>query len=149
VSVELRATPFSPFQEIEQYQLRSQNLKGNHGATASFIGVLRNQNAGDRVVRMFLEHYAGMTEKYLTQIRESAHGHWQLLDSLIIHRVGEIQCGDAIVVVAAWSSHRGDALDACRHMIEELKTRAPFWKRETLDDGSDRWVSHNTSGYAD
>jgi len=148
VSVTLTPTEFSPYRELEDHQRRSSALTGNCGATASFVGTLRDFNEGDRVTGMFLEHYPGMTERCLESIRTTAHQRWKLLDSLIVHRVGEIALGEAIVLVAVWSSHRGDAFDACRYIIEELKQRAPFWKRESLESSGSRWVTHNTDGYA-
>ncbi|OAD22628.1 molybdopterin synthase, large subunit [Candidatus Thiomargarita nelsonii] len=98
--------------------------------------------SGETVQSMFLEHYPGMTEKYLHSISETALQRWSLLDALIIHRVGEMQPGDTIVLVAAWAGHRAPAFEACRFLIEQLKSRAPFWKRESLDEGI-RWVEKN------
>jgi molybdopterin synthase catalytic subunit len=84
-----------------------------------------------------------MTERHLHQICEEAKQRWDILDSLIVHRIGDIQPNDPIVLVAAWSAHRAAAFDACRYLIEELKTRAPFWKKEQLQEAT-RWVEHNT-----
>lgn len=95
---------------------------------------------------MTLEHYPGMTEKELERIVEEARENWSLLDELIIHRVGELLPNDPIVLVAVWSAHRKDAFEACRHIMEALKSRAPFWKKEQLDSSS-RWVEKNTDGY--
>ena len=103
---------------------------------------MRDYNEGDTVQAMFLEHYPGMTEKYLLALSETALQRWNILEALIIHRVGDIQPGDTIVLVATWAGHRAPAFEACRFLIEELKSRAPFWKRETLLDGS-RWVKKN------
>ncbi len=88
-----------------------------------------------------------MTEKQLEKITDQAAGRWSLLETLLVHRVGEIVPHDPIVLVAVWSSHRGDALDACRYIIEALKSRAPFWKKERLRSGETRWVEKNTGGY--
>lgn len=147
MAVTLTPTPFSPYQTLEEHQRRSPQLAGRCGATASFVGTLRDFNEGARVSAMYLEHYPGMTERCLEAIREAAHRRWRLLDSLVVHRVGEIAMGEPIVLVAVWSSHRGEAFDACRYIVEELKTKAPFWKKERLQDGS-RWVSDNSDGYA-
>jgi molybdopterin synthase catalytic subunit len=84
-----------------------------------------------------------MTEKYLQKISEEAASKWDILDSLIVHRVGEMLPNDPIVLVAVWSAHRAAAFDASRYLMEELKSRAPFWKKESLTDKS-RWVDKNT-----
>jgi len=120
---------------------------GTFGATANFIGTMRNVNEGDDVIGMMLEHYPGMTEKELDSIVEDARAQWPIDDALIVHRVGDIQPGEPIVLTAVWSAHRSAAFEACRFLMEALKSRAPFWKRETLKDGSHRWVERNTPGY--
>jgi molybdopterin synthase catalytic subunit len=84
-----------------------------------------------------------MTEAYLQRLVQEAHDRWPLLDALVLHRVGALVPGDPIVLVAVWSAHRGAAFEACRYLIEELKHRAPFWKREKLAD-RERWVEGNT-----
>jgi molybdopterin synthase catalytic subunit len=116
---------------------------GKYGATASFVGTMRDFSDGGPVRSMTLEYYPGMTERHLHQICEEAKQRWDILDSLIVHRIGDIQPNDPIVLVAAWSAHRAAAFDACRYLIEELKTRAPFWKKEQLQEAT-RWVEHNT-----
>lgn len=149
MAIKLAYSEFSPYRDLEQYQRSSSALPNRCGATACFIGSMRDFNEGERVAGMFLEHYPGMTESCLETICVMAQQRWKLLDCLIIHRVGEISLNEPIVLVAVWSSHRGDALDACRYIIDELKQRAPFWKQEFLDQGSlSRWVSHNSDGYA-
>ena len=115
------------------------------GATAVFVGTMRDLNEGDTVHGMLLEHYPGMTEKYLEKISRAAVERWNLLDSLIVHRVGELLPGEPIVLVAVWSAHRKEAFEASRWLMEELKSKAPFWKKERLAEGS-RWVEHNTPG---
>jgi len=142
--IELRESPFNPWNEIEDYQ-QSLAINGSYGATATFVGTMRDFNEGDSVKAMTLEHYPGMTEKHLQKITNAAIQKWQLLDALILHRVGEIKPDDSIVLVAVWSAHRAQAFDACRHIMEELKSTAPFWKKEVLEDGS-RWVGKNTPG---
>jgi len=104
---------------------------------------MRQLNQGDAVRAMTLEHYPGMTEKYLEKVSNEAGERWSILDSLVVHRVGNLLPDDPIVVVAVWSAHRADAFDACRFIIDELKTRAPFWKQETTINGR-RWVEKNT-----
>jgi len=96
---------------------------------------------------MTLEYYPGMTEKHLRKICEDACKQWAILDALILHRVGVIEIGDPMVLVSIWTAHRGDAFDACRFIMEDLKSKAPFWKKEMLKDG-ERWVESNTSGYS-
>jgi molybdopterin synthase catalytic subunit len=147
MAVQLLHGPFDPWAALSRHQAGQFGLGAKFGATASFVGSLRDFNEGDAVHGMFLEHYPGMTEQQLRQIEEEAGRRWPLLDSLLLHRVGAIEPGEAIVLVAVWSSHRGDAFDACRYLIEALKSRAPFWKKETLAQGS-RWVERNSDGYA-
>jgi molybdopterin synthase catalytic subunit len=93
---------------------------------------------------MTLEHYPGMTEKALEAICDEAHTRWRLLDTLVIHRVGRLAPGDRIVLVGVASAHRGDAFAACEFIMDYLKTRAPFWKREDTSAGS-RWVEARDS----
>lgn len=148
MAVTLHHTPFDPWEMLRRHQAAQTELLGKYGATASFVGSLRDFNDGATVSGMFLEHYPGMTEKQLQCIAAEATQRWAVQDSLIAHRVGEVQLGEAMVLVAVWSAHRGDAFDACRHIMENLKSRAPFWKQENLTQGR-RWVAHNSSGYAD
>jgi molybdopterin synthase catalytic subunit len=109
------------------------------GALASFVGLVRDANDGSAVSAMTLEHYPGMTEKALLDICAQAHARWQLIDSLVIHRVGALRPGERIVLVGVSSAHRGDAFAACEFIMDYLKTRAPFWKREDTKEGP-RWV---------
>ena len=144
MTCEIRETAFDPWQETQQYQ-SSQLSDGKYGATASFVGTMRDFNQGDDVGSMHLEHYPGMTERHLQKICDEARARWELLDCLIIHRVGEILPNQPIVLTVVWSAHRKEAFEACRYLMEELKTRAPFWKKEGLGDGQ-RWVDKNTPG---
>ena len=114
------------------------------GAVASFIGTVRDVNDDSSVTAMTLEHYPGMTEKALHAIVEEARARFDILDALVIHRVGELLPTDQIVLVAVTSGHRGDAFDACRFIMDYLKTRAPFWKREETPAGA-RWVDARVS----
>ena len=144
MKVELRSRPFDPLLELGLYQSDlDERWQGQYGATAIFIGAMRDYNEGETVRGMMLEHYPGMTERYLQRIVEMASRKWPLLDALVIHRVGELRPNDPIVLVAAWSAHRAAAFAACRFIMEELKSKAPFWKREETVAGS-RWVEHNT-----
>ncbi|MGE0386442.1 MAG: molybdenum cofactor biosynthesis protein MoaE [Gammaproteobacteria bacterium] len=138
----IRHGPFDPYAELARFE-RERIAAGSCGAAAVFIGTLRDFNDGAGVQRMTLDHYPGMTERHLERIAAEAIERWPLAECLIIHRVGEIALGEAIVLCAAWSAHRSAAFDACRFLIEDLKQRAPFWKKETRADG-ERWVEHNT-----
>ncbi|WP_303785540.1 molybdopterin synthase catalytic subunit MoaE [Azovibrio restrictus] len=109
------------------------------GAVAAFVGLVRDINDGAGVSEMTLEHYPGMTEKALEAIVAEARGRWALFDALVIHRVGPLQPTDQIVLVAVTSAHRGEAFAACEFIMDYLKTRAPFWKREVTPEGA-RWV---------
>ena len=109
------------------------------GALASFTGLVRDANDGTPVSAMTLEHYPGMTQKALQDICAQAHSRWDLIDTLVIHRIGALKPGDRIVLVGVTSAHRGDAFAACEFIMDYLKTRAPFWKREDTPEGS-RWV---------
>jgi len=117
------------------------------GAVCCFVGTVRERNESSAVASMELEHYPGMTEKQLALCVEKAQGLWSILDSLIIHRVGTITPNEVIVLIAVWSSHRGDAFDATRYIMEALKSTVPFWKKECLETEAERWVMSNTSGY--
>ncbi|OGA45984.1 MAG: molybdenum cofactor biosynthesis protein MoaE [Betaproteobacteria bacterium RIFCSPLOWO2_12_FULL_62_58] len=114
------------------------------GAIASFIGVVRDVNEGDAVSEMTLEHYPGMTEKAIEEIVTQARGRWHIFDALVIHRVGLLKPTDPIVLVVVTSAHRGDAFAACEFIMDYLKTRAPFWKKEQTGAGA-RWVDARTS----
>jgi molybdopterin synthase catalytic subunit len=109
------------------------------GALASFLGLVRDLNDGARVSEMTLEHYPGMTEKALEEIVVEAKGRWDIYDALVIHRVGPLKPCDQIVLVAVTSAHRGEAFAACEFIMDYLKTKAPFWKKESTPDGG-RWV---------
>jgi len=114
------------------------------GAVASFIGVMRDFNDGSGVTELTLEHYPGMTEKSLQQIVDEAHGRWRLQDALVVHRVGRMRPADQIVLVVALSAHREEALAACAFIMDFLKTRAPFWKKERTPEG-ERWIESRAS----
>jgi molybdopterin synthase catalytic subunit len=109
------------------------------GAVASFVGLVRDTNDGSGVHAMTLEHYPGMTERALADIVAQARARWQVLGVRVIHRHGRLEPTDRIVFVGVASSHRGDAFTACEFIMDYLKTRAPFWKREETPEGA-RWV---------
>jgi len=144
--VEIRAEAFAPWAEVGDYQARHLP-PGKFGACAAFVGCMRdfNREHGARVHAMTLEHYAGMTERQLAQLAAAAVERHRLIDALVLHRVGDLRPNDPIVLVAAWSAHRAEAFAACREMMEALKSRATFWKKESVDGGA-RWVAGNTPG---
>ncbi|MBR0660997.1 molybdenum cofactor biosynthesis protein MoaE [Neoroseomonas oryzicola] len=107
------------------------------GGVASFLGVCRSDDGLDAMV---LEHYPGMTERAIERIAAEAEGRWPLTGCTVIHRVGRILPGEPIVLVLTASSHRAAALESCAFLIDWLKTRAPFWKREEFAGGTERWV---------
>jgi molybdopterin synthase catalytic subunit len=114
------------------------------GAVASFVGVCRDRNDGESVATMTLEHYPGMTEKALAKIVDEALTRWEILDVTVVHRVGELKPTDQIVLVVVSGAHRGDAFAACEFLMDYLKTRAPFWKKERTPAGA-RWVEARAS----
>ena len=114
------------------------------GAIASVIGLVRDINEGDDVVVMTLEHYPGMTEKALEAIVFRARERWDILDALVVHRIGALRPTDQIVLVVVSSAHRGEAFAACEFIMDYLKTEAPFWKKEQTDKGG-RWVEARAS----
>lgn len=114
------------------------------GAVATFVGYVRDLNQGDQVSELFLEHYPGMTERSLQQIIDQAYQRWPLQRVTIVHRVGALKVGEPIVFVGVASEHRQEAFDACNFLMDYLKTRAPFWKREHTPSG-ERWVEGRES----
>ena len=114
------------------------------GAVATLIGTVRDVNDAASVSTLTLEHYPGMTEKALEAIVAEARGRFDILEVLVIHRVGTLAPTDQIVLVAVTGAHRGEEFDACRFLMDYLKTRAPFWKKETTPQGT-RWVDARTS----
>lgn len=114
------------------------------GAVVAFVGKVREMNQGDAVSGMTLEHYPGMTEQALADIAQQAEARWPLLGYRIIHRVGSLALGEQIVLVAVASQHREAAFSACHFIMDYLKTRAPFWKKEQTTEG-ERWVEARAS----
>jgi molybdopterin synthase catalytic subunit len=140
MTVRIQTADFDAGAEIAA--LRRNNPK--IGAVASFIGVCRDVNDGGAVTKMTLEHYPGMTEKALEKIVAEAQRRWKVMDVLVVHRVGELKPTDQIVLVVVAGSHRGEAFAACEFIMDYLKTRAPFWKKEETPQGA-RWVEARTS----
>ena len=140
--ISIEQQPMDPFKVLAKFQDALDMTQS--GACAQFTGYMRDFNNDDTVNKMTLEYYPGMTEKALQNIEVEACKQWSLNAVLIVHRVGELKPGDPIVLVAAWSAHRNAAFAACRYLIEELKHKAPFWKKEVTSDG-ERWVAENTA----
>ncbi|AVP95637.1 molybdopterin synthase catalytic subunit MoaE [Aeromonas rivipollensis] len=115
------------------------------GAIVTFVGKVRDFNQGEEVKGLSLEHYPGMTEKALTDIVTEARGRWPLQECTLIHRIGDLLLGDQIVLVAVSSAHRDAAFEACHFIMDFLKTRAPFWKKELTAEGVQRWVEAKQS----
>lgn len=114
------------------------------GAVVSFTGLVRDMGGDPEQDSLSLEHYPGMTETSLLTILDDAQSRWSLLDVLVIHRIGILRPSDRIVLVLVLSNHRGDAFHACEFIMDYLKTRAPFWKKETVN-GQSAWVESRSS----
>ena len=110
------------------------------GGIGCFVGTVRNNALDQRVTAMTLEHYPAMTERAIARITEEAEKRWELLGCTVIHRVGRLVVGDNLVLVLAAAAHRQAALDATAFLIDWLKTKAPFWKKEEFTDGAAEWV---------
>lgn len=138
--IRVQEADFDPGHEIATLRRGNASI----GGIASFIGVCRDVNDGSNISELVLEHYPGMTEKALRDIADQARSRWELFDVLIVHRVGRMLPTDQIVLVVVTSAHRGEAFAACEFLMDYLKTRAPFWKREQTPEGS-RWVDARSS----
>ncbi len=143
MSVSVQQEPFDVGREIATLTSGDKSI----GAVASFVGLVRDMNEGDTVSQMTLEHYPGMTERALESIEALANQRWSLMKTRVIHRYGPLEPGDGIVLVLVASAHRGEAFAACEFIMDYLKTRAPFWKKEVGDSksgpagqNSARWV---------
>lgn len=138
--ISVQTADFDVSTELKRLQAQNSAI----GAVVSFVGLVRDLLEQPSLIAMELEHYPGMTEKSLRAIAEEATRRWNLIDSVIIHRVGRLCVMDQIVLVAAASAHRGEAFAACEFMMDYLKTEAPFWKKENSVNG-DRWVDARVS----
>ena len=138
--VRIQREDFDVARELER--LRAGDVR--IGAIASFVGLVRDVNEASEVRAMTLEHYPGMTEKALAKIVEEARSRWNIIDAIVIHRVGELKPGDQIVLAAVAGAHRGEVFAACEFIMDYLKTRAPFWKKEQTPAG-ERWVEARSS----
>ena len=140
--IKVQKSDFDISLEIKKITANNKNI----GGVGSFIGIVRDNN-DKKLKSMTLEHYPIMTEKMLEKINSEAKTRWKLIDSIIIHRYGKLYPGDQIVLVATFSQHRKDALEACQFLIDWLKTKAPFWKLESTNNG-DNWVKEKISDLA-
>ncbi|WP_337008432.1 molybdopterin synthase catalytic subunit MoaE [Pantoea sp. AS142] len=143
METQIRVGP-APFDMAEAYRWLA--ACDEDGAVVTFTGKVRNHNLGHNVAALTLEHYPGMTEKALQEIVDAARERWSLQRVTVIHRVGELFPGDEIVLVGVTSAHRGSAFSAAEFIMDYLKTRAPFWKREATEQG-DRWVDARDSDH--
>ena len=135
MTIKVQTELFDPGQLLNQ-------LHADHlgvGAVVGFVGYVRDFNDGQEVAGMLLEHYPGMTKKALGKIADEANARWPLLAVDVLHRVGQLEPGEPIVFVGVSSAHRQAAFDACNFIMDYLKTRAPFWKKENTPEGP-RWV---------
>ena len=140
MSVRVQHEPFDPGAELNTLHQANSGV----GAVVGFVGYVRDFNDGLEVRGMLLEHYPGMTEKALDKIVLEAAQRWPLLKLAILHRVGALEPGEPIVFVGVASAHRQAAFQACDFVMDYLKTRAPFWKKESTEDGP-RWVQGRES----
>ncbi len=139
IKISVQTDPFD-----QQHIYRWASELAETGATVIFIGKVRDMNLGDAVSGLYLEHYPAMTEKALREIAEQAAQRWELQRIYIVHRVGQLYTGDEIVAVAVSSAHRGNAYQANEFIMDYLKVKAPFWKKETTPEG-DRWLDSRNS----
>ena len=140
MSVRVQQEDFDVGREIAQLRANTRGV----GAVASFVGIVRDLNDAAQIRTLTLEHYPGMTGKALERIVVEARQRWDVYDILVIHRVGVLKPSDQIVLVVVTSAHRGEAFAACEFVMDYLKTRAPFWKKEMTPDG-ERWVEARAS----
>ncbi|MDZ5605065.1 molybdopterin synthase catalytic subunit MoaE [Pseudomonas sp. RP23018S] len=143
MAVRVQETAFDPGHEVNAMHAANVGV----GAVVSFVGYVRDFNDGREVAGMFLEHYPGMTEKALEKIVVDAEARWPLLKVQVLHRIGALAPGEPIVFVGVASAHRQAAFEACDFIMDYLKTRAPFWKKETTAEGP-RWVEGKQSDQA-
>jgi len=136
--ISVQIGPFSLDLEIERLKTSSASI----GGVVTFLGTTRDVSQGTRVSKLEFEHYPGMAEKKLAEIREKAIREYGVIDATIIHRIGTIPVGENIVLIAVASGHRDEAFKACRFCIDELKRITPIWKRETTADG-EVWVEEH------
>ena len=138
VTVRIQEDDFSMAREWESLR---QRIGGTAGGIVAFAGLVRDRaRAGEEVSRLFLEHYPGMTESSITRIIDRARERWPLQDVVVVHRVGDLEPGDQIVLVLAASAHRGAAFAGCEFIMDMLKTKAVFWKKEVQTSSEGTWI---------
>ena len=143
MKVAITKEALDPYKEVVAYE-REALPPGKHGGVVIFVGTMRDFNDGENVRSMNLDYYPGMTERHIERVCQEAMDEWDIMDTLVVHRVGEMVPTDPIVLVAVWSAHRKDSFDACRYIINYLKESAPFWKCEITTEGKKHWVEHNS-----
>ena len=141
MTVRVQTAPFDLTAEVAALTAGRADI----GAIVTFTGTVRDTSHGQKLASMTLEHYPGMTQAELARVEDEANARWPLQASLIVHRVGTLRPGDGIVLVVTASPHRQAAFDAASFLMDYLKTRAPFWKKETALDGSGDWVDARES----
>lgn len=142
--VEITDQSFDAFEKIKAYQAQLQTEQS--GALSLFVGTMRDFNRNRQTRSMRLEHYPKMTQKYIAAQLDKVYRQYQVNDIYIVHRVGEVYPGDTIVLVAVWATHRRDAMAANHYLVEQLKSKTPFWKKERLNNQRSHWVTTNTAG---
>lgn len=154
MKIDILTEKFDPWQAVADYHkalLANSRCPQGVGASTVFVGFMRDFNAGEQVQSMWIEYYPEMTRKYLVELVEQISQKYPVQDVLLLHRVGQIQVSEPIVVVAVWSQHRDEAYRANREMIETLKTQAPLWKKEQLIHTSgkhaERWVTQTSQAH--
>jgi len=139
MKIEIIKEQFDPWEMLVDYKKNQLQNDAKIGASSIFLGTMRDFNDDKDIKSMELEHYPGMTEKYLTKLVDDSIQKFKIIDGLVIHRVGLLKPTDPIVLVATWSEHRDNAFNATREIMESLKSEAPFWKKENTDKGF-KWV---------
>ena len=143
MKIEIISEKFDPWELLVEYKRNELQNNPKIGASSVFLGTMRDFNDDEDIDSMELEHYPGMTEKYLSNIVTKAIKKFNIIDGLVIHRVGLLFPTDPIVLVVTWSERRDNAFNATREIMESLKEQAPFWKKESTDNGF-RWVKPKT-----
>jgi molybdopterin synthase catalytic subunit len=142
--IRISPSPFDPGRELSAFE----KTAGDAGAVASFLGRVRGEEMETAVTALHLEHYPGVTERMLGELETEARGRWAIDEPLIIHRVGDLKPGEPIVFVCVSARHRRDAFEAADFLMDYLKTKALFWKKEITSDG-ERWIEPRAQDYSD
>ncbi len=142
--IRISKSPFDPGGELSAFE----KTAGDAGAIVSFLGRVRGEETQAAVTALYLEHYPGVTERRLGDLETEARGRWAIAEPLIIHRVGELNPGEPIVFVCVSARHRRDAFEAADFLMDYLKTKALFWKKEITSDG-ERWIEPRAQDYSD